>query len=175
LASASLDSVRLWTLTPALHASPLSPPRDLFGAVTFVSRDGALTLDGGTRRGVTLDDSRSGQDVVAAAVSNNGNRVLVAEKKKTIKLYDLSASYQPLAKFEVPGVEWKAVGFLSNPDRMVGETIEGEFYAWPFFKDRNALIEFAGKNLPLTENRRKIELSLPDKCRFGIETKVPPC
>ena len=175
LASASLDSVRIWPLKPALHASALSTAPDLLGAVTFVSRAGALTLHTGTRRGVTLEDARSGQDVVAAAVSDNGNRVLVAEKEKTIKLYDLSASGKPLARFEVPGVEWKAVGFLSNPDYMVGETTKGEFYAWPFFKDRNALVEFAKENLPLDENRKRIELSLPDKCRLGIETNSPPC
>ena len=64
---------------------------------------------------------------MAAAVSKDGNRVLVAEKEKTLKLYDLSASQAPLAKFEVPGAEWKAVGFLSEPDRMVGETTKGEF------------------------------------------------
>jgi WD40 repeat protein/energy-coupling factor transporter ATP-binding protein EcfA2 len=175
LASASFDSVRIWALEPALHASPLSPPRDLFGAVTFVSGDGALTLHTGTRQGVTLDDSRSGQDVVAAAVSKDGNRVLVAKKEKTIKLYDLSASRRPLARFEVPGVEWKAVGFLSNPDYMVGETTNGEFYAWPFFKDRKALSEFAKENLPLDETRKRTELSVPDKCRLGVETTSPPC
>jgi WD40 repeat protein len=174
LASASSDSVRIWMLQPALHPSMLSSASDLFGAVTFVSGDGALTLHTGKWRDVRLDDLRSGEDVVAAAVSKDGNRVLVA-KKKTVKLYDLSASHQPLAKFEVPGVEWKEVGFLSNPDRMVGETTKGEFYAWPFFKDRDALIEFAERNLPLDEKGKKIELSLSDKCRLGIETRSPPC
>ena len=58
---------------------------------------------------------------------------------------------------------------------MVGESTKGEFYAWPFFKDRKALIEFAKESLPLDENRKRIELSLPDKCRFGIETQSPPC
>ena len=175
LASASLDSVRIWPLKPALHASTLSTAPDLFGAVTFVSRDGALTLHTGSWRDLTLDDPRSGQDVVAAAVSKDTNRVLVAEKEKTIKLYDLSASGKPLASFEVPGVEWRAVGFLSNPDYMVGESTKGEFYAWPFFKDRKALIEFAKESLPLDENRKRIELSLPNKCRLGIETTSPPC
>jgi WD40 repeat protein len=173
VASASPESVRIWTLKPALHPSTLPTAPDRFGAVTFASRDSALTLHTGNGRGVTLDD-RFGQDVTAAAVSTDRNRVLVAEKKKTIKLYDLSASHQPLATFEIPGVEWKAVGFLRNPDRMVGETTKGEFYAWPFFKDRNALIEFAQKNLPIDQNRKRIELSLPDKCRFGVETKSRP-
>jgi hypothetical protein len=99
----------------------------------------------------------------------------VAEKKKTLKLYDLSASRSPVARFEVPGVEWKAVGFLNEPDRIVGETTKGEFYAWPFFKDRNALIEFAKKSLPLDQNLKTIELSQEDKCRFGVETNSPPC
>ena len=58
---------------------------------------------------------------------------------------------------------------------MVGETTKGEFYAWPFLKDRKVLIEFAKENLPLDETRKRAELSLPDKCRFGIETQSPPC
>jgi hypothetical protein len=122
-----------------------------------------------------LDDPSAGQDVAAVAISKDGNRILVAEKKKTLKLYDLSASEAPLAKFEVPGVEWKAVGFLSEPDRMVGETTKGEFFAWPFFKDRNTLIAFAKKSLPIDQNLKTIELSQEDKCRFGVETKSPPC
>ena len=175
LASASSESVRIWTLTPALHPSTLPDAPDLFGAVrSFELQDGALTLHIGEWRDVTLDDPRPGQDV-AAAVSKDGNRVLVAKKEKTLKLYDLSASQAPLAKFEVPGVEWKAVGFLSEPDRMVGETTKGEFFAWPFFKDRNALIDFAKKSLPVDQNLKTIELSQADKCRFGVETKSPPC
>ena len=176
LASASSESVRIWTLAPALHPSALPAAPDLFGAVrSFEPQGGALTLHIGERPGVTLDDPRSGQNVVAAAVSKDGNRVLVAEKEKTLKLYDLSASQAPVAKFEVPGVEWKAVGFLSEPDRMVGETTKGEFFAWPFFKDRNALIDFAKQSLPIDQNLKTIELSQEDKCRFGVETKSPPC
>jgi WD40 repeat protein len=176
LASASGESVRIWPLKPALHPSMLPAAPERFGAVTsFVSRDGALALRIGWRREVTLDDPRSGQNVVAAAISQDKSRVLVAEKDKTLKLYDLSASRAPVARFEVPGVEWKTVGFLTEPDRMVGETAKGEFYAWPYFKDRNALIEFAKKSLPLDQNLKTIELSQEDKCRFGVETKSPPC
>jgi len=176
LASASSESVRIWTLTPALHPSTLPSAPDLFGAVrSFELQDGAPTLHIGERRDVTLDDPRPGQNVVAAAVSKDGNRVLVAEKERTLKLYDLSASQAPVAKFEVPGVEWKAVGFLNEPDRMVGETTKGEFFAWPFFKDRNALIDFAKKSLPVDQNLKTIELSQEDQCRFGVETKSPPC
>jgi WD40 repeat protein len=176
LASASGESVRIWPLKPALHPSMLPAAPERFGAVTsFVSRDGALALRIGGRREVTLDDPRSGQNVAAAAISQDKSRVLVAEKGKTLKLYDLSASRSPVARFEVPGVEWKAVGFLNEPDRIVGETTKGEFYAWPFFKERNALIEFAKKSLPLDQNLKTIELSQDDKCRFGVETKSPPC
>ena len=186
LASASGESVRIWPLEPALHPSKSLAAPELFGAVTsFESRDVALTLRIGERREVTLDDPRSGQNVAAAAISKDGKRFLVADKAKTLKLYDLSASRVPVARFEVPGVEWKAVGFLSNPDRtldgmtdgefMVGETTKGEFYAWPYFKDRNALIEFAKKSLPIDQNLKTIELSQVDKCRFGVETKSPPC
>ena len=177
LASASSESVRIWTLTPALHPSTLPAAPDLFGAVRLfeLQDDGALALHIGEQRDVTLDDPRPGQNVAAAAVSKDGNRVLVAEKEKTLKLYELSASQAPVAKFEVPGVEWKAVGFLSEPDRMVGETTEGEFFAWPFFKDRNALIDFAKKSLPVDQNLKTIGLSQADKCRFGVETKSPPC
>jgi WD40 repeat protein len=175
LASASPESVRIWTLKPAIHASKLSTSHDRFGAVTFASRGGALTLNTGKWRDVTLDDPHSGRDVVAAAVSNDKNRVLVAEEKKTIRLYDTRNSHQPLARFEVPGVEWKAVGFLNEPDRIVGETTKGEIYTWPFFKDRNALIEFAEKHLPINQDGERISLSQQDKCRFGIETTSRSC
>src|SRR6516225_4758539 len=114
LASASSESVRIWPLTPALHPSTLPAAPDLFGAVRpFEFQD--RTLHTGERRAVTLDDPGAEQNVVAAAVSKDGNRVLVAEREKMLKLYDLSASQAPVAKFEVPGVEWKAVGFLSEP------------------------------------------------------------
>jgi WD40 repeat protein/energy-coupling factor transporter ATP-binding protein EcfA2 len=175
LASASKESVRIWTLTPALHPSTLPAAPELFGAMRpFEPPAGALTLNIGERGDVTLDDPRPGQNV-AAAVSKDGNHVLVAEKEKTLKLYDLSASQAPVAKFEIPGVEWKAVGFLSEPDRMVGETTKGEFFAWPFFKDRDALIDFAKKSLPVDQNLKPIELSQVDKCRFGVDTESPPC
>src|SRR5262249_2109294 len=133
LASASGESIRIWTGLPALGPATLPAAPELFGAVTFMSRDGALTFHAGRRRAGTLDDPSAGQDVAAVAVSKDENRVLVADKKKTLKLYDVSASRDPVAKFEVPGAEWKAVGFLGS-DRMVGETTQGTFYAWPFFK-----------------------------------------
>jgi WD40 repeat protein/energy-coupling factor transporter ATP-binding protein EcfA2 len=170
VASASSDSVRIWTLLPPLHPSMLPAAPDRRGAVTVVSRDGALTVRTGKGRDITLDDPDSGKNAAAAAISMDGMRILVAKQKKTLKLYDLSASRVPVARFEVPGVEWKAVGFLSNPDRMVGETTNGQFYAWPFFKDRDALIEFAEENLPIDETRAKIKLTDQDMCRFGIET-----
>jgi WD40 repeat protein len=176
LASASGESVRIWPLEPALHPSILPAASERFGAVTsFESRDGALAITFEEGREVTLDDPRSGQNVAAAAISKDENRVLVAEKKKTLKLYDVSASRAPLARFELPGTEWKSVGFLSDPDRMVGETTKGTFYAWPYFKDRNALIEFAKKSLPLDQNLKTIALSQEDRCRFGVDTKSPPC
>jgi WD40 repeat protein/energy-coupling factor transporter ATP-binding protein EcfA2 len=175
LASASSDSVRVWPLKPALHPSILSAVPDRLGAVTIVSRDRALTFRTEKGRDVTLDDPDSGKNAVAAAVSMDGKRALVAEQKKTLKLYDLSASRLPAAKFEVPGVEWKAVGFLGNPDRMVGETTNGRFYAWPFFKDRDVLIAFAEESLPVNETGETIELTDKDKCRFGIETSSSLC
>ena len=67
------------------------------------------------------------------------------------------------------------MGFLSEPDRMMGETTQGTFYSWPYFKDRNALIEFAKKSLPVDQNRKSIELSQEDLCRLGVDTKSPPC
>ena len=168
LASASSDSVRIWPLNPALHRTlpPAAPERP--GEVTVVSRYGALTLRTGKGRDIVLDDPDSGKNAAAAAISMDGKRVLVAEQKNTLKLYDLSASRVPVAEFEVSGVEWKAVGFLKEPDRMVGETTTGQFYVWPFFKDRNALINFAEKYLPLNEKGETIRLSQWDKCRFGV-------
>src|SRR5262249_2543678 len=169
LASASSDSIRIWALAPPLHPSMLPALPNPVGEATIISRSGALTLRTGNGRDITLEDPDSGNNAAAAAVSMDGNRILVAERKETLKLYDLSASRIPTAKFEIPGVEWKAVGF-GEPDRMVGETTTGQFYAWPVFKDRNALINFAEKHLPLNEKGETIRLSQKDKCRFGVVT-----
>src|SRR5262249_52811787 len=111
LASASSDSVRIWALEPPLHPSMLPALPERLGEATIVSQSGGLTLRTGNGRDIMLEDWRSGNDVAAAAVSMDGKRVLVAEQKGTLKLYDLSASRIPTAKFEIPGVEWKAVGF----------------------------------------------------------------
>jgi WD40 repeat protein len=169
LASASSDSVRLWALEPPLHPSTLSTPPERLGEATIVSRSGELILRTGNGRDIKLEDPHSGNNAAAAALSMDGKRVLVAEQTRTLKLYDLSASRIPVAKFEIPGVEWKAVGFV-EPDRMVGETTSGQFYAWPVFKDRDALINFAEKHLPINEKGETIRLSQKDKCRFGIVT-----
>jgi WD40 repeat protein len=166
LASASSDSVRIWPLEPPLHPSMLSAAPKRLGEVTIVSRSGALTLRTGNGQDITLEDPYSGNNAAAAAISMDGKRVLVAEEKGTLKLYDLSVSRTPAAKFAIPGVEWKAVGFVDEPDRMVGETTSGQFYAWPVFKDRDALINFAEKHLPLNEKGETIRLSEKDKCLF---------
>jgi WD40 repeat protein len=158
VATTSNDSVRIWTVLPALHPSMLPAAPDRLGALTVEPRDGPFAGLTGKGRHITLDDPDSGKNAVAAAISMDGKRVLVAQQKKTLKLYDLSSSRVPVARFEVPGVEWKAVGFLSNPDRIVGETTNRQFYAWPFFKDRDALIEFAERNLPLDESLKKSSL-----------------
>jgi hypothetical protein len=155
LASASSDSVRLWALAPTLHPSMLPAAPERLGEVTIVSRSGELILRTGNGRDIRLEDPHSGNNAAAAALSMDGKRVLVAEQKGTRKLYDLSASRIPVAKFEIPGVEWKAVGFV-EPDRMVGETTSGQFYAWPVFKDRDALIKFAEKHLPPNEKGETI-------------------
>jgi WD40 repeat protein/energy-coupling factor transporter ATP-binding protein EcfA2 len=169
LASASSDSVRIWALEPPLHPSMLPAPPERLGEVTIVSQSGALTLRTGNGRDITLEDPYSGNNAAAAAVSMDGKRVLVAEQKETLKLYDLSASRVPAAKFAIPGVEWKSVGFV-DPDGMVGEATTGKFYAWPVFKDRDALINFAAKHLPLNEKGETIRLSQKEKCRFGVVT-----
>jgi len=57
----------------------------------------------------------------------------------------------------------------------VGETTNGRFYAWPFFKDRDVLIAFAEESLPVNETGETIELTDKDKCRFGIETSSSLC
>jgi WD40 repeat protein len=170
LASASSDSVRLWVLEPPLHPSMVSEPPKRLGKVAIVSRSGELILRTGNGRDIRLEDPHSGDNAAAAALSMDGKRVLVAERKGTLKLYDLSASRIAAAKFEIPGVEWKAVGFVDEPDRMVGETTNGQFYAWPVFKDRDALINFAEKHLPINEKGETITLSQKDKCRFGVVT-----
>jgi WD40 repeat protein len=174
LASASVESVRIWTLLPALAPSQLSAAPDRFGSARVVSRNGPLTLHSAEGREISLMDADAGEGFVDAAFSRDTGRVLVADKR-TLKLYDLRDSNEPIAKFNVPRGEWKAVGFLRDPDRIVGETNDGIFYAWPFFKDIDALIEFACKNLPVNENGAQTDLTLADQERFGLSAQSRAC
>jgi WD40 repeat protein len=174
LVSASGDSTRIWTLLPALRPSPLAPGTDRLGTVTVVPRDGPLTLRTAEGHEISLNDRHSGEDFIDAAVSPDSNRVLVADRR-TLKLYDLRDTSEAIATFKVPRGEWNAVGFLRNPDRVVGETTDGKSYTWPFLKNIDSLIEFACKNLPVDENGKQSELTASDKERFGISAESRAC
>jgi hypothetical protein len=174
LASASSESVRIWTLLPALAPSELSAVPDRFGGASVVSRNGPLTLRTAEGREISLIDTDAAGGLVDAAFSQNNERVLIADKR-ALKLYDLRDSSEPIARFNVPRGEWRAVGFLRNPDRIVGETNDGKFYTWPFFKNIDALIKFACGNLPVDENGRQTELTLADQERFGLSVQSRAC
>jgi WD40 repeat protein len=167
LASGSGDSTRIWTLLGALRPSPLPPGAELSGSVKGVIRH----AEG---HEVSLDDPSAREGLIDAAVSPNRDRVLVADRK-TLKLYDLRDSSAAIAKFNVPRGEWKAAGFLRNPDRIVGETTDGNFYTWPFFQDVDSLIAFACTNLPVEESGTPTELSASDKERFRISAESRAC
>ena len=53
-------------------------------------------------------------------------------------------------------------------NRVIAVSVTGAAYSWPYFKDRNALIEFASEQLPLVDGQRA-ELSRTERCRFGIK------
>jgi WD40 repeat protein len=174
LVSASGDSTRVWTLLPALHPSPLPPGTEPLGRVTVVSRPGPLTLRTADGHEISLKDPYSGEDFIDAAVSPAGDRVLVTDGR-VLKLYDLKDSSEAIAAFSVPRGAWKAVGFLGNPDRIVGETADGKFYTWPFLKDIDSLLEFACKNLSADETGTPTDLTTSDKERFGISEEAGAC
>ena len=169
LVSASGDSVRVWDPTAALAPSRLDGSPRMLGVTTISTSSGVATLTvADTAGATTLALPRSAPAPIAAALSSDGRRVLIAEPS-SLKLYTVEKKLdQPLATFKMTGVEWRAAGFLQNPDRLVGETTDGRYYTWPYFKDLKALQTFAADKLPVDEFGRKAELSDNDKCRFGL-------
>jgi WD40 repeat protein len=167
LVSASSDSTRVWSMQPALRATQ-SNERDIArpsGAVSPV--DGKIPV-GNKHVEFPLPYQ------ALAAVSADSTRVLLASRATgDIKLFDSTLPAEPIAVFQAPNVEWREVGFLTNPDRVVGISSSGIAYSWPYFKDRKALIEFARKHLPRQDGQRA-DLSAKEECRLGIRPPSSP-
>ena len=165
LASSSSESTRVWSMEPALQATSLGD-RNIeapLGAVETARRPLRIY---NTRLNTYLDFTLPPHSL--AAVSPDGAHVLTAHGNGDLKLYDSAVGAEPIAVLQAPSLEWKTVGFLANPDRVIAVSVTGAAYSWPYFKDRNALIEFASEQLPLVDGQRA-ELSRTERCRFGIK------
>jgi len=164
LLSASSDSTRIWSMQAALHATVVSGQAWRMPSNSLENADGRVTIHNGVGREVSVATQAS-SPAVAAAVTADGTHALLALQNGELKLYDTAES---IAVFRAPAdVQWQAVGFLAEPDRVAALATSGEIYTWPYFKDRQALIRFAREQLPL-EKGQKVELTTAERCRLGI-------
>jgi WD40 repeat protein len=173
LVSASSDSTRVWRMQAALRPMPLSQDEvdRVRGSVQVV--DEPLQVYNKARREyVTFNVPPQS----LAAVSEDGTRVLVARRNGapnlgSLMLYDSANSSEPIAMFQTPITDWKSVGFLTNPDRIVAVSAAGVANSWLYFRTRELLTKFALEHLPLQDSQT-VELSAEDQCRFGIRPIV---
>ncbi len=161
LASSSSESTRVWRMEPALKPTSLGEGNIEvpLGAVETARRPLHI-------HNKSVDFTLPPHSL--AAISPDGAHVLTAHGTGDLKLYGSAVGAEPIAVFQAPSLEWKTVGFLVNPDRVIAVSVTGAAYSWPYFKDRNALIEFASEQLPLVDGQRD-ELSRTERCRLGIK------
>jgi WD40 repeat protein len=169
LVSASGESVRIWSLRPALAPSELKATPQLLGVATIDGSADMITLRAAERgKAIPLMFPAPNQRPQAAALAEDGQRFILADGTN-LKLYAVGdALDKPLAMFKAPTGEWQKVGFLRDPDSLVGQTTDGRFYAWRYFKDVEVLRSFAVNALPVDDQGRQAALPPLAKCRLGI-------
>jgi hypothetical protein len=169
LVSASSDSTRVWRMQAALQAMPLSQDdADRVQGSVEVAAEPLSVYNKVHRQHIAFPVPPES----LAAVSPDGAHVLVARQDadqlgSRLMLYDSTSSSEPVAVFRAPLVDWKSVGFLSDPDRVVAITATGVAHSWRYFRTPAQLTAFALKHLPLQDGRT-VELPAADLCRFGI-------
>jgi WD40 repeat protein len=169
LVTASSESVRIWNMRSALAPYELEAVPRFFGVATIGGSAQTLTLqDAERRKTTTVKWPDHKPRPLTAAVAEDGQQFVVADGA-SIDLYVVGDSIgEPIAKFRAPSGKWQKVGFLHNPDLLVGQTTEGRFYAWPYFRDLNALRGFAMNVLPVDDQGLRAALTDLEKCRLGI-------
>jgi WD40 repeat protein len=169
LVSASGESVRIWSLSPALAPTELKAAPQLLGVATIEGAADMIILREAARgKTISVTLPAPEQRPRAAALAEDGQRFVLTDGA-TLDLYAVGdALDKPLATFKAPTGEWQKVGFLRDRDRLVGQTTDGRFYAWPYFKDGLALRNFAMNALPVDDQGRKAALTPLAQCRLGI-------
>jgi WD40 repeat protein len=169
LVSASSDSTRIWRMHAALQATALDPQEAERARGLITRGDEKARIYNQARREYV--DFKIPPDSLVAA-SPNGTRVLVARQTGDLKLgslmlYHSASAAEPIAIFQAPIEEWKSIGFLTDPDRVVAVSAAGAAFSWRYFQDVQSLIKFAVDHLPLQDSQA-VALSTDDQCRLGI-------
>jgi len=169
LVSASSDSTRVWRMRAALQPMPLGQNDvDHVSGSVQVANEPLQVYNEARRKYIKFNVPPQ----ALAAVSADGTHVLVARrngdpKLASLMLYDSANSSEPIAIFQTPISEWKSVGFLTNPDRIVAVSPAGVASSWLYFRTPELLTKFALEYLPLQDSQT-VELSAEDQCRLGI-------
>jgi WD40 repeat protein len=169
LASSSSETTRVWRMQPVLQATPL-------GDQGLEVPLGGVKATGGTLRIRNIPQDKTIDFPLpahsSAAVSPDGAHVVTAQGSE-IRLYDSAVGPEPIAVLQGPDVEWKKVGFLAAPDRVVAIAPSGAAFSWRYFKERAALISFALDQLP-REDGIRADLPAKEQCRLGIKIATAP-
>ena len=167
--SASSDSTRVWRMQAALQPTPLTQSDLALVHSSVRAPDEPLQIYNKVRR-ENIEFNVPPRSL--AAVSADGTHVLVARGNSgpnfgRLMLYNSTNSSEPIAIFQTPITEWKRVGFLTKPDRIVAVAASGVATSWLYFRDLDLLTKFALERLPLQDGQT-VELSGDEQCRFGI-------
>jgi WD40 repeat protein len=114
---------------------------------------------------------------IAAYAESESGRLVVASKEGRLALFNLAAGWRD------PVVEWRSPGDIAtlkleynperkdNPNRIVTVSSSGLRASWPFFRDVNALTNFAADQLPFVGKDRHT-LSESDLCMIAPPDKA---
>jgi hypothetical protein len=107
---------------------------------------------------IPLDVPADTKCPAAIALSSDGQWLAWTADPKGILLFDLKKSSTPVAVLG-EATPWRAVGFASNPDRIVAVDAADRHRAWSYFGSAKQLAKFARDSLPL-ENATLAEFEL---------------
>jgi len=87
--------------------------------------------------------------IIACKISSDGERMILTPSQGRLLLYDLRYLNSPVGVFGEDGARWRGADFAENPDRIVATSDAGALRQWRFFRDKDALLDFVDKSLPV--------------------------
>jgi len=153
----------IWRLRSPLAADPPAeppagpssqPPLATGGGTTLTAEQGRYLIASG-QSGVLsgeLGALAGAPPPAAAAISADGQWLAWAPREGRLLLFALARPLvtMPVAQFGRADSTWTAVGFATDPDRVVARGTGGTLSAWRYFPSVDALIAFGRTLIPAT-------------------------